>query len=251
MNRLFIIALLSLIFFSCKKESIDGQNANDNIQPLEVGFTWVFEDTYYSPEGQVLGKDTTKLGITGKTNINYENNEIEVFFWNWTSYPTHEYNKEKWLCSNLNNELSFYGGIVDDSLFVFEKTLAAKLPVTVNESWTRKRYQFSVASFYIAGESNITCKSTNESFETGIGKLDCVRLDETIDSSNDELVYETYYCINIGIVGVTIKRNEVIEITKKLISYDLTPLKSSDLSHSKQSNRKDIDNFNVTYLLEK
>ena len=237
--------------FSCKKDNNTYNNliVNKNIlQPLEVGYSWTFENSNFSTDGQLLGKDTSILGISGKSIISYEGENIEVFYWNWKTYPSYEFSEVKWLCNNINNELFYYGGVFDDSLFVFEKSLSAKLPATINESWTKNIFYFSGGTFFNAGTSDVVCKSDNEIFETGIGNLECFRFDEMNILGDDRIIYETFYYKNIGYVGMNIKIDGILNRTMKLISYNLTPYKSKTTKTIYQSTHKTeetVDKFNI------
>ncbi len=140
---LLIVVFLSPIFIS-GQESV--------IQPLSVGSYWTFVDSFY--QDNTLYVDTSKVEVTGDTIISYQNNYLNVFFWQW------EGDDEKWLLRNQDDGLWCYGFSRHNSTTI-DPELALKFPASVGDTW----YSWS-----LLGDS-IECVDTDTLVNTPAGSF--------------------------------------------------------------------------------
>lgn len=223
-NSFFL--LFFVLILGCKKnENPVNQNENsvDVIMSLKVGNQWTYIDSTFDQKETFVRIDTSKLGITGKTNISHNGKSYEAFYWNWIDIHTNRPGDGKWLCGNEVDGLYFYGGRYLDSNFVLGRSLNAKYPVSVGDSWQNVNYSYSLldSSFKIVDTTLITCTSVKEKINTFLGEMDCYVYHSQRTVSN--YTYDTYlyFVKNVGYVGATFKTNGIIRSKKVLKANEL------------------------------
>lgn len=220
-NLYFMI--ISIFILGCNKND-NPVNPDENnigvIMPLTVGNQWTYIDSTFDENGFLTSVDSSKLGITGKTNIIYNGQSLEVFYWNWIDPDNNQPDDGKWLCRNETEGLYFYGGRFLDSNFVLGKTLSRKYPVNIGDTWEEINYTYSTvdSSFRIADTSLITCISVNEKFNTIIGEFECYvyNYQRTFGNENDDIYL--YFAKDVGFVGYQSIRKDILMRNKNLYS---------------------------------
>ena len=245
MRNFFLLFIGIAVFFSCEKNDDAIVIDNDVIHPLGVGYTWEYIDSAFTEEGTLDYVDTSKLGITGKTTIQYEGEDVEVFYWSWYNDNDQEYRSNKWLMSNGSNGLYCYGGATSKDIYVIEKTMNLKYPANANDSWERIKYTYRTENdstyFYRGDTVTSTCVATNEIFSTPLHQYTCYKYHYVIERSNYTDDVYLYQVPKIGYVGYIRKRDGVVMFKKVLSSYNLTY--SSMSSSSKSSGEKREKDF--------
>lgn len=253
MRKLAYLIVSIFIVLSCKKADDESEIAQDTIQPLGVGYYWEYIDSTFSETGLLVNVDTSRLGITGKSVINYKEEELELFYWNWYDNDLQEYRNFKFICNNGEEGFYFYGGMTDEKTYILGKTLNIKYPVKINDSWNRVEYVYTERSdssyFFISDTITIVCDAVNELFMTATGGLNCYRYHNTQEMGEDVEDIYFYQALDIGYVGYVRKWNGVIRYKKTLLSYNLTnsPVKKTIKSASGKSENQPYETIYGPY----
>jgi len=224
MRKLQLLFLLVLLLFSgCRDENpVDpNEESIDVIMPLKVGNLWTYVDSTFDKNGALVFVDSIKLGVTGKTNINYEGENIELFYWSWiigktgTPYGYHR------LARNEIDGLSFFGERILDENFVQGKSLEIKYPVAVGDTWEVEFFLSSSedSSFSTGNSVFVTCKSINEKFLTNLGEMECYVYLFQKSRNNEEDSFSLYFNKNLGYVGGFSGVNETGKSKRTLKSF--------------------------------
>jgi hypothetical protein len=223
MRKNHYLFLLFIIIVSCKKEASDIKLTY--IQPLGVGYYWEFIDSTFSETGSLLYVDTSRVGITGKSEVNYEGEMLELYHWNWYDWTKEKYISQKWLCNNDKSGFCFYGGITSNGSYIFEKSISILYPVKVNDSWDEKQYSYKIINdssfFYISDTITKGCESVSEDFVTVFGKLNCYKIKYNRQIGNKTEEVSIYQSRDIGYVGLIAETKGIITFKKTLKSYSL------------------------------
>ena len=163
----FIFIFIALI----TSQLMFGQS--DVIVPLAVGNYWEYIDsTFYNDTLSVV--DTSKLGITGEVNIEYQGNNYDVFYWNWfntnTIPPQPEPNK--WLIRNEADGLWEYGMLNDTDTLLLQN-LNLKFPANIGDSWPIMVYIVRDTSISVGDTLTMKCLDTDEEYITPSGIFQC------------------------------------------------------------------------------
>jgi hypothetical protein len=235
MKRNILFFLIAVLLFSCKKDS-EPETKQVLIQPLGVGYYWEFVDSTFSNIGDLTNVDTSRLSITGITNVTYKGESIDLYDWSWNTAPNF-----MWLCNYDATGFYMYGGKTDNGTYIYEKSLNIKYPVKINEIWDHINYshgQIGDSSFfYIYNTVYYTCLAVNEPFKTKLGSFDCYNYNYNyLTNGHPDQTY-LYYAPNIGYVGMIEQENGITIYKKTLISYNIT---DSNLSSNKRSDFMNI-----------
>ncbi len=210
------------------------------ICPLAVGNYWTYIDSsigFYNYQA-----DTSKLEITGKTNINFGNQVIEVFFWNWINLKTKIPEDWKWLNRNEDNGLWTYG-ILSSTDTLLLKNLDIKYPIELNESW---KSVLIYDNYKVSDTLTITCIDTEEPFKTPLGIFYCYvyyyrmphplqrswhkyglpqkQFRSIIEKIDSRLIKDEFYLFlvpQVGYVGMVEIVNGVLVWKKVLLDYSV------------------------------
>lgn len=256
--RIFTIFLLIffIFIFGCNKDDNSVNQVQNNsgvIMPLKVGNQWTYIDSSFAENGSLISTDSSRLGITGKTNIFYNGQSIEVFYWNWLNINNNQPEDFKWLARNETEGLYMYGGRYLDSNFVFQKTLDTKYPVNVGDTWERITYSFrriitgdsSFYSFYISDTVLVTCISINQKFITAIGEFECYVYNyQRVISNENDYIY-LYYAKDVGYVGYQRKTNGILRRNKTLKSIGLLKSVPKIVSKIVNSNKEHQSAYDI------
>ncbi|UCE05538.1 MAG: hypothetical protein JSW07_18315 [bacterium] len=173
---IFRCILVFMLIVSCQSEKRKKTPLNppseikpteNVICPLAVGNYWTYIDSsigFYDYQA-----DTSKLEITGKTTISFDNQVIEVFFWNWINLKTKIPEDWKWLNRNEDDGLWTYG-ILSSTDTLLVKNLDIKYPIELSESW---KSVLIYDSFKVSDTLTITCIGIEEPFKTPLGIFYC------------------------------------------------------------------------------
>jgi len=238
-NLIFVLAIC-LFIMSCEKEKTE--IIPKFIQPLGIGYHWVYADSTFSPYEGFLYSDTSILTVTGKTSIMHYGEETEVYFWSWDFLHGYGISSTVWLCNNSDEGFYIYGAIYEGNYYLQPKSLSIKFPVKINESWDRLNYSLikSIDSTYLynTNKTTITCTSVNESFYAGSHNYKCFIYKLSMGDPGDLIEIYAYYSPEVGYIGYKRMYNGSLIFTKTLISYDLTEsmTKKSDVNVSNASN---------------
>lgn len=222
----FFLTIISLFvsLLSCKKEN-EHAGTPALIQPLGIGYFWEYVDSTFTDKGVFTRVDTSKLGITGRIEVEYEGENLQLYLWNWFDHTNNEYQGNKWLCNNDKEGFCFYGGESGDHNFIFKRSLNKKYPVKADESWDVINYVFGKKNdslyCYINDTLSYTCKSINETFLTKKGPVKCFKYQQILDSNGTIEEVNIYNSLNIGYVGLIRVRNGITIYKKSLLSYSL------------------------------
>jgi len=87
---------------------------------------------------------------------------------------------------------------------------------------------------------SISTKYKDQIFKTKIGELECVVSVKTLNI-NDELqdIY-TYYCPDIGYVGLVVKVNNIVKFKKTLMNYDFSNKQGLTVKSSRRENKNSL-----------
>lgn len=186
LNIIFIITI-TIILFCCSNKSTKPSDEYKNvIMPLSIGNSWTYVvehnwETYYR-----------KVVITEKTNINYCNENIEVFVLSWYTYEN-----KSWIADSIY----YYYKNEIDGLYNYtpnRKELIAKYPVEVDENWEVPEIitQDSIPLFI--PPICFQCISDSEEITTIAGDFDCIEYEEY--SMGYLAPQYLYYCPDIGLI---------------------------------------------------
>lgn len=228
MMKILILLTVLITFIACSDDTTTdpGIQYQDTIMPLAVDNYWVFADsTFNPPHAPVV--DTTKIGITGYREINYEGEKLPVYFWNWFRMPENTPQSLKNWMRNEEEGLIYYGQQSGSWSSEVNRILFLKYPAEAGDEW-----EYTEAF-------NIRCISTSSSFTTPLGDFDCVvyrviptgsNRREASDllerpyastTSRDEEVRQLYFAPEVGYVGETTMVNGELKATKTLIDYQV------------------------------
>ena len=162
-NFIFVTLIISQLIF--------GQS--NVIVPLTVGNYWEYIDsTFYNDTLFVV--DTSKLGITGELNIEYQGNNYDVFYWNWfntnTIPPQPEPNK--WLIRNEADGLWEYGMLINTDTLLLQN-LNLKFPANIGDSWPIMAYFVTDTSISVGDTLTMECLDTDKEYTTPSGNFQC------------------------------------------------------------------------------
>jgi len=145
----------------------EDDDPKDVIVPLAAGNYWVYIDSIFSMNGFYV--DTSRLVITGSTKIYFENQILDVFFWNWIDPETGAPQCSKWLNRNELEGLWDYG-VIGKTDTLLAKVLEIMYPITIGQSWkTVMLYE----NFTISDTIELTCIGTDLPFFTPKKVLNC------------------------------------------------------------------------------
>ncbi|HEY4612495.1 MAG TPA: hypothetical protein VII11_05895 [Bacteroidota bacterium] len=220
---LYGIVFLVLFVLSCEKnDNPVGDDKADVIMPLTVGNQWSFIDSTFSTSGAFVRRDSSRLGITGTTSIQYGGATVQVFQWNWFNIQTGVADPWKWLTCNEPDGRYVYGGQSAKGTFVLSKSLSEKFPVTVGDTWLRYNIiTTGDSTFKVRDTLLMRCTALEEPFNTSAGTLKCIvyyyQQPPTIPGTviRDQWLY---YVPNLGYVGLVGRQNGVV-VFKKTISW--------------------------------
>jgi len=69
-EKLFPILLGPLLLISCTKKDYISNNLSSELFPLKQGNIWLYVDSFFTPSGNYLGKDTFRLKAASTINFN-------------------------------------------------------------------------------------------------------------------------------------------------------------------------------------
>lgn len=224
-----VLLLLAAVLFSinggCKKDDnpVGGNGSSVNsIMPLIVGNSWTFIDSSFTDNGVFERADTSRLAITGKTNISYQDTNIEVYYWDWVDESNGQSTGIKFLCGNDDNGFNFYGGEYLDSMMVLGQYLFLRYPVEPGEQWDWIKISYQGDSLFIIEDTNkVTCISVNEQFKTAQGTFNCYVYYYRRTYFNRMEENYLFFAENIGYVGAITKVNGIVTYKKLLLSNNL------------------------------
>lgn len=228
---LFGFVFLLLFVLGCQKnETPVGNEENQTavLVPLAVGNQWSFIDsTFSAANGAFVGRDSSRLGITGSTSIQHQGASVEVFYWNWANPRTGVAYDYKWLTRNEPDGRYLYGGQSSKGTYVLGKFLSERHPVTAGQTWQNIRivYRSSDSTFAVGDTVQMSCRAVDEQFTTLVETFKCVvySYQQTVTTTGGTTIRETcvYYAPNIGYVGLVGYTNGVRDFKKTLSSYKL------------------------------
>ncbi|MGB2868591.1 MAG: hypothetical protein WBD36_09080 [Bacteroidota bacterium] len=214
-----VVAVLAALW-GCKKDNNPvANNTPSYIIPLAVGNQWDYVDSLFNSTGGFLRVDSSSLRIVGKTTVQYQSQSQDVYYWNWLNNLTKQPSASSWLTANESDGNYGIGGISSKGTFVLARTLWAKYPSNVGDSWQRANISLNGDStFSISDTSTVTVLAVNEVFPTRTGNLTCYvynyQREGTVSTS-------VYYSIDIGYVGVIVRSNGYVTFKKTLRSFKL------------------------------
>jgi hypothetical protein len=210
MKKIILLSLSLLLFVSCSKdgEKSPGIQYHDTIMPLAVGNYWVFADTTF--QDPYLISETSKISISGYSNIKYNSESFPVYHWNWYDMPEDVPQQRKNLVRNEAEGLFYYGQKIGSSLSEIDRKMFIKFPVNPAAEWN------------YTGGLTIKCLSTSTLFPTPLGDIECYVYElipdtregyrimsallgydfDTAERDNEETLL--YYSPEIGYVGMTV-----------------------------------------------
>jgi hypothetical protein len=218
--QFIVLFFISILIISCDKKSNDQATGPQTISPttivpLVIGNQWSYIDSTYNTNGTV-NIDSSFLAITGKSTIQYQNQSLEVFHWNWLDKKTLVPQDWKWLSRNESDGLYMYGGASSKGVFQLGRSQNHKYPTTVGEFWQRISFITGVDSTFRIGDTSIVhCLATDEVFNTPAGSF---RAYVTNYQSSGLDIY-LYYVPNIGYVGLIDKQNGRMTFKKTMKTY--------------------------------
>ena len=172
MKKRFSTLFFNFIFVNLiVSQPILGQS--DVIVPLNVGNYWVFTDSTFLNDSLIV-VDTSRVEITGKTIIEFQGNNYEVFFWNWFNMNSNPPQPEplKWLVRNEPDGLWEYGMLNDmDTLLL--KNLNLKFPANIGDSWPIMAYLIADTSITVSDTLIMECLDTDKEYITPCGTYQC------------------------------------------------------------------------------
>jgi hypothetical protein len=172
MKRRFSALVFNFIFVTLiVSQPILGQS--DVIVPLNVGNYWVFTDSTFLNDSLIV-VDTSRVEITGKTIIEFQGNNYEVFFWNWFDMNSNPPQPEpqKWLIRNEPDGVWEYG-MLNDADTLLLQNLALKFPANIGDSWPIISYTINDTSISVRDTLMMACINTDQEFITQIGFFQC------------------------------------------------------------------------------
>ncbi len=197
--------------------------AGNVICPLYMGKTWIYLDSSFSSSGTLSRVDSSMLGIVGKTSINYEGQNLELFQWNWINMATKKPAPYSWLERNQGDGLNIYGGFFRNQPVILGKFLAQKYPVNAGNSWSSGRVTFTTSPdsmFRVADTITTTCTSVNQNISTPAGIINCYvyNYQRTYTSAGKTMTDDVYlyYAVNKGYIGMLSKTDGVVRFKKLL-----------------------------------
>jgi hypothetical protein len=233
-NFIFVTLIISRLIF--------GQS--DVILPLAVGNYWEFIDSTFSND-TLFVVDTSKLGITGKLNIEYQGNNYEVFYWNWFDMNVNppQPQSNKWLIRNEQDGLWEYGMLNDTDTLLLQN-LSFKFPANIGDNWSIMAYFVTDTSISVGDTLIRECLDTDKEFITPSGTFQCYVYQYEwvfLKSSEVNFVYQfkfaesiynsqnvesdtfrvlNYFAPNVGLVGQEVNLGS-FKTKSYLSSYDL------------------------------
>jgi hypothetical protein len=207
---LLIIALASIFFASCSKETTPVSTTSSNIDfrplkticPLAVGNYWVYEDLDYDSLGNVTWADSSKLGLGSSLIIADGDVSHKAYLWSWYEpYETLATTRSGYPMIVTGEGLCNIG--YNDTAFV--KCIVAKYPCSIGDQWTTQgevEYSPVYNEYYYYnyyGTDYYECISTKEPFQCGLGTLYCMVYRWEITFKNkDKLYLLKQFGINTG-----------------------------------------------------
>ena len=246
----FIFSLTTVLLLL--NQPVIGQN--DVILPLAIGNYWEFIDSTFSND-TLFVVDTSKVGITGKLDIEYQGNNYEVFYWNWFDMNTNPPQPvpRKWLIRNEPDGLWEYGMLNDTDTLLLQN-LTMKFPANIGDSWPIMAYIITDTSISVGDTLMMECIDTDQEYITQSGTFQCyvyryewiflksykanfVYPSEFIESiynsqntKSDTFRVLSYFAPNVGFVGKEYRLGS-FKTKSYLISYELvTNVKTAENS---------------------
>lgn len=205
--------LFMLILFVCKQNKMPiDTNTNDELIPLEIGNYWVYEASSFFPNDTLV--NFWKFGITGSTDILFQGEKIQVFYWVNIDYQTGIPAEIKYYYKNESDGLFIYGATCPTDTLVF-KSLYLKYPVKIAEQWNHQTITIlsspnPLNECFAAGETlSIECIKTSHEFLTPVGRFNCYEFHYQIPQTSNKEKF-LYFSPNIGFVGMIEKENNQI-----------------------------------------
>jgi hypothetical protein len=261
-KRFFTLVFRVLFFIVILCHSLFGQN--DVILPLNVGNYWEFIDSTFSGD-TLLVVDTSKVEITGKTFIEYQNNSYEVYFWSWYDQYTNPPvpSAQKWLIRNESDGLWEYGMLSDtDTLLLQNRHL--KFPANVGDSWNIFAYLIMDSTIQVSDTLVMECIATDQAFNTPIGTFQCyvyqyrwIITNESLvaftnpfkllvpdyrngNTQTDTLDFVSFFAPNIGLVGQELRRGA---LSRKSVLYKINLITDINVIENNLSEFKLFQNY--------
>ncbi len=222
LSILLMSLTLALLLISCDdirdESEIDSQ---DVLVPLAIGNEW----SYIDSSGSTGEVKLLHIGITGSMMADTgEDEQSEVFFWNWRDLETGEYSDNVWL--HYNGEEGFYtlGGISStDTLLI--NCLKIKYPVAVSESWIYPdiEYDYINKEWLVTDTLEVFCTAVDTLISTPAGDFMCNEVALCIIGTTPSDVYgqRFYFAPNIGYIGFRLFQQGVIMHERLLVDYIL------------------------------
>lgn len=239
-----------LLIAGCKKNESPTSQTNpveesSEIFPLRDGYTLVYREYSYSSSGSSTTEDSSAIVIHGKTTIQYQNQNLEVYKWQWYDLHNAKYESGCYLVNMQSDGLANFGGILFNRTYYWEKSLMIKYPVSAGDSWVfiDHSYSTSDSSFTPQTLATTTCISTDAVVSTGIGNLHCYVYSYQTQSGQNTYSTEMYFSKGVGYVASVNKQNGNVT-DKMVLKYTIlaAPLgKSFTFKRSDKISKGEID----------
>jgi hypothetical protein len=180
------------------------------IMPLAVGNYWRYKEVHAS--GSV---DTVTVIVDTVLVLSINRKSTTVYALRWGGFADYWLSSEQPDGLHDNGALSAYDSLLQDYV-------RRAIPVRAGQMWTLPQVVVSYPSeqFSVSGTVAVKCVSISASFDTDIGRFDCILYREYRDTDTTSTTYvDTYYARDIGCVGYEFCYNTVVGERRLLIAY--------------------------------